>query len=53
VTAGDPPPGLAFGEPICEWTVSGTPTHAGTSYDLTVTDTSGSSTTELVRALIS
>ena len=29
------PPGLVLGEPICEWTIAGTPTHAGT-YAFTV-----------------
>jgi hypothetical protein len=30
VISGSLPHGLQFGEPICEWTVTGTPTHAGT-----------------------
>jgi hypothetical protein len=30
VVSGSPPPGLQLGEPICEWVISGTPTHAGT-----------------------
>ena len=30
VISGSLPPGLQFGEPVCEWTVTGTPTKAGT-----------------------
>jgi hypothetical protein len=30
VVSGSLPPGLQFGEPICEWTITGTPTQAGT-----------------------
>ena len=35
VVSGSLPPGLQFGEPICEWTITGTPTQAGT-YSFTV-----------------
>ena len=35
VISGSLPPGLTFGEPVCEWTVTGTPTKAGT-YAFTV-----------------
>jgi hypothetical protein len=35
VVSGTLPPGLRLGEPICEWVISGTPTHAGT-YTFTV-----------------
>lgn len=35
ITAGSLPPGLHFGEPACEYTITGTPTTAGT-YDVTV-----------------
>ena len=35
VVSGSLPPGLQLGEPICEWVISGTPTHAGT-YTFTV-----------------
>jgi hypothetical protein len=35
VLSGSLPPGLKFGEPNCEWTITGTPTHAGT-YSFTV-----------------
>ena len=35
VISGSLPPGLKFGEPVCEWTVTGTPTKAGT-YAFTV-----------------
>lgn len=35
VVSGSLPPGLQFGEPICEWTITGTPTKAGT-YSFTV-----------------
>ena len=35
VISGSLPPGLQFGEPICEWTITGTPTKAGT-YSFTV-----------------
>ena len=35
VISGSLPPGLQFGEPVCEWTVAGTPTQAGT-YAFTV-----------------
>ena len=35
VVSGSLPPGLVLGEPICEWTIAGTPTHAGT-YAVTV-----------------
>jgi len=35
VISGSLPPGLQFGEPVCEWTVAGTPTQAGT-YSFTV-----------------
>ena len=35
VISGSLPPGLQFGEPVCEWTVTGTPTKAGT-YAFTV-----------------
>ena len=35
VVSGSLPPGLVLGEPICEWTIAGTPTHAGT-YAFTV-----------------
>jgi hypothetical protein len=35
VVSGSLPPGLQFGEPICEWTITGTPTRAGT-YSFTV-----------------
>ena len=35
VISGSLPPGLQFGEPICEWTITGTPTQAGT-YSFTV-----------------
>ena len=35
VISGSLPPGLQFGEPGCEWTVTGTPTQAGT-YAFTV-----------------
>lgn len=35
VIAGSLPPGLTFGEPVCEWVVTGTPTQAGT-YSFTV-----------------
>jgi hypothetical protein len=35
VVSGTLPPGLQLGEPICEWVISGTPTHAGT-YTFTV-----------------
>jgi hypothetical protein len=35
VVSGSLPPGLQFGEPICEWTISGTPAKAGT-YSFTV-----------------
>jgi hypothetical protein len=33
--SGSLPPGLQFGEPVCEWTITGTPTQAGT-YSFTV-----------------
>lgn len=36
VISGSLPPGLQFGEPVCEWTVTGTPAKAGTS-SVTVT----------------
>ena len=32
VVSGSLPPGLQFGEPDCEWTITGTPTHAGTYF---------------------
>ena len=32
VVSGSLPPGLQFGEPICEWTITGTPTKAGTYF---------------------
>ena len=35
VISGSLPPGLQFGEPVCEWTVTGTPAQAGT-YSFTV-----------------
>jgi hypothetical protein len=35
VVSGSLPPGLQFGEPNCEWTITGTPTQAGT-YSFTV-----------------
>ena len=35
VVSGSLPPGLQLGEPICEWTISGIPTQAGT-YSFTV-----------------
>lgn len=35
VISGSLPPGLQFGEPDCEWTITGTPTQAGT-YSFTV-----------------
>jgi len=35
VISGSLPPGLQFGEPVCEWTVTGTPAKAGT-YAFTV-----------------
>jgi len=35
VISGSLPPGLQFGEPVCEWTITGTPTRAGT-YSFTV-----------------
>jgi hypothetical protein len=35
VVSGSLPPGLQFGQPDCEWTITGTPTHAGT-YPFTV-----------------
>ncbi len=35
VVSGSLPPGLALGEPDCEWTIAGTPAHAGT-YAFTV-----------------
>ena len=35
VVSGSLPPGLQLGEPICEWTITGTPTQAGT-YSFTV-----------------
>jgi Putative Ig domain len=35
VVSGGLPPGLQFGEPGCEWTITGTPTQAGT-YSFTV-----------------
>jgi Putative Ig domain len=35
VVSGRLPPGLQFGEPVCEWTITGTPTQAGT-YSFTV-----------------
>ena len=35
VTSGSLPPGLQFGEPDCEWIISGTPAQAGT-YSFTV-----------------
>lgn len=35
VISGSVPPGLKFGEPVCEWTITGTPTQAGT-YSFTV-----------------
>ena len=35
VISGSLPPGLQFGEPVCEWTITGTPTKAGT-YAFTV-----------------
>jgi hypothetical protein len=35
VISGSLPPGLQFGEPDCEWTITGTPTQAGT-YAFTV-----------------
>jgi hypothetical protein len=35
VVSGSLPPGLQFGEPVCEWTITGTPTQAGT-YSFTV-----------------
>ncbi len=35
VISGSLPPGLQLGEPVCEWVISGTPTHAG-SYAFTV-----------------
>ena len=35
VISGSLSPGLQFGEPVCEWTVTGTPTQAGT-YAFTV-----------------
>lgn len=35
VISGSLPPGLQFGEPVCEWTVTGTPAQAGT-YAFTV-----------------
>jgi hypothetical protein len=38
VTSGSLPPGLQFGEPDCEWTVTGTPAKAGT-YAFTVQNT--------------
>ena len=40
VISGSLPPGLTFGEPDCEWTVTGTPTKAGT-YAFTVQITPG------------
>ena len=30
VVSGSLPPGLQLGEPVCEWVISGTPTHTGT-----------------------
>jgi hypothetical protein len=35
VISGSLPPGLQFGEPVCEWTITGTPKKAGT-YAFTV-----------------
>src|SRR6266852_881904 len=35
VISGSLPPGLQLGEPVCEWTITGTPTHAG-AYSFTV-----------------
>jgi hypothetical protein len=35
VISGSLPPGLQFGEPVCEWTITGTPTQSGT-YSFTV-----------------
>jgi hypothetical protein len=32
VVSGSLPPGLQFGEPDCEWTITGTPTQAGTYF---------------------
>ena len=42
VISGSLPPGLTFGEPICEWTITGTPTKAGTyAFTLQITPQPG------------